>query len=299
MPEAPRAADRRPDPDALIALAAAEHRGRLKIFLGAAPGVGKTWEMLVPAKRQPPPGPGAGRCLAGVVETHGRAGTIAEAEGLPELPLRAVPYRGQILREFDLDGALARRPALLLVDELAHTNAPGSRHAKRWEDVAECVQAGLTVWATLNVQHLESLNDERGPDHWRAGDRDAARPGAGDGRRDRADRPAARGAAHPAAGGADLPRRQCAAGAGRVFQGGQSRVIAGDGVAPGGGPCGRGRAELDGPQRGHRAVAVQRAGAGAGGRGRFGGGGGPAGQAAWRRRCMRPGRCCMSSATRP
>ena len=157
MPEDPRAADRRPDPDALIALAAAEHRGRLKIFLGAAPGVGKTWEMLAQAKRQQAQGVDV---LAGVVETHGRAGTIGMLDGLPPLPLRAIPYRGQMLQEFDLDAALARRPGLLLVDELAHTNAPGSRHAKRWEDVAELVKAGLTVWATLNVQHLESLNDD-------------------------------------------------------------------------------------------------------------------------------------------
>ena len=157
MPEDARAADRRPDPDALIALAAAEHRGRLKIFLGAAPGVGKTWEMLAQAKRQQAQGVDV---LAGVVVTHGRAGTISMLDGLPELPLRAVAYRGQTLQEFDLDAALARRPGLLLVDELAHTNAPGSRHAKRWEDVAELVKAGLTVWATLNVQHLESLNDD-------------------------------------------------------------------------------------------------------------------------------------------
>jgi two-component system, OmpR family, sensor histidine kinase KdpD len=157
MPEDARAADRRPDPDALIALAAAEHRGRLKIFLGAAPGVGKTWEMLAQAKRQQAQGVNV---VAGVVETHGRAGTIAALEGLPELKLRSIPYRGQILQEFDLEAALARRPGLLLVDELAHTNAPGSRHAKRWEDVADLVKAGLTVWATLNVQHLESLNDD-------------------------------------------------------------------------------------------------------------------------------------------
>ncbi len=152
MPEAPR-----PDPDALLALAAAEGRGRLKVFLGAAPGVGKTWEMLSQARRRLAAGADV---LAGVIETHGRAGTIAEAEGLPTLPLRDVAYRGQTLREFDLDAALARRPAVLLVDELAHTNAPGSRHAKRWEDVAELVAAGLEVWATLNVQHLESLNDD-------------------------------------------------------------------------------------------------------------------------------------------
>ncbi len=97
---------------------------------------------------------------AGVIETHGRAETEAQIGTIPILPRRAVPYRGQTLQEFDLDAALARRPAILLIDELAHTNAPGSRHAKRWEDVAELVEAGLTVWATLNVQHLESLNDD-------------------------------------------------------------------------------------------------------------------------------------------
>jgi two-component system sensor histidine kinase KdpD len=149
--------DGRPDPDALIAAAAAEAKGRLKIFLGAAPGVGKTWEMLVQAKRRQVEGVDV---LCGVVETHGRAGTEAELKGLPVLPQREVAYRGQVLREFDVDAALTRRPGLLLVDELAHTNAPGSRHAKRWEDVLELVAAGINVWATLNVQHLESLNDD-------------------------------------------------------------------------------------------------------------------------------------------
>ena len=149
--------DGRPDPDALIAAAVAAESGRLKIFLGAAPGVGKTWEMLVQARRRQAEGVDV---VAGVVETHGRAGTIAQLDGLPALPLRTVSYRGQALQEFDLDAALARRPGLLLVDELAHTNAPGSRHAKRWEDVALLVRSGLTVWATLNVQHLESLNDD-------------------------------------------------------------------------------------------------------------------------------------------
>ena len=147
----------RPDPDALIAHAAAEAKGRLKIFLGAAPGVGKTWEMLVQARRRQAEGIDV---LCGVVETHGRAGTEAELAGLPVLPQREIQYRGQVLKEFDVDAALARRPGLLLVDELAHTNAPGSRHGKRWEDVAELVRAGLHVWATLNVQHLESLNDD-------------------------------------------------------------------------------------------------------------------------------------------
>ena len=98
--------------------------------------------------------------VAGVIETHGRTETEAQLGDLPVLPRRTVPYRGQTLEEFDLDAALARRPAILLVDELAHANAPGSRHAKRWEDVTELVEAGLTVWATLNVQHLESLNED-------------------------------------------------------------------------------------------------------------------------------------------
>ncbi len=150
--------DTRPDPDALIAAAAArEGRGWLKVFLGAAPGVGKTWEMLTQARRRQAEGVDV---LAGVIETHGRAETEAQVGGLCLLPRREVPYRSQTLQEFDLDAALQRRPGLLLVDELAHTNAPGSRHAKRWEDVQELVEAGLTVWATLNVQHLESLNDD-------------------------------------------------------------------------------------------------------------------------------------------
>jgi two-component system sensor histidine kinase KdpD len=149
----------RPDPDALLASLSREEepRGRLKIFLGAAPGVGKTWEMLSQARRRQDEGTDV---LAGIIETHGRAETEAQRRDLPELPRRDVAYRGQRLEEFDLDAALARRPGLLLVDELAHTNAPGSRHAKRWEDVAELLQAGITVWATLNVQHLESLNDD-------------------------------------------------------------------------------------------------------------------------------------------
>ena len=147
----------RPDPDALLAATAAEERGRLKVFLGSAPGVGKTWEMLAQAHRRMDEGVDV---LAGVIETHGRAGTEDQLRGILMLPAREVAYRGQVLREFDVDAALVRRPGLLLVDELAHTNAPGSRHAKRWEDVRELVAAGLHVWATLNVQHLESLNED-------------------------------------------------------------------------------------------------------------------------------------------
>ncbi|MBV9653801.1 MAG: sensor histidine kinase KdpD, partial [Acetobacteraceae bacterium] len=150
--------DNRPDPDALLAaLAKDEPRGRLKVFLGAAPGVGKTWEMLSQARRRRAEGIDV---VAGVIETHGRAETEAQVGELLVLPRRPIPYRGQRLEEFDLDAALARRPGLLLIDELAHTNAPGSRHAKRWEDVAELLEAGIAVWATLNVQHLESLNDD-------------------------------------------------------------------------------------------------------------------------------------------
>ncbi|HVO35872.1 MAG TPA: sensor histidine kinase KdpD [Gemmatimonadales bacterium] len=152
--------DRRPEPEALLAQVREEERratrGRLKIFFGAAPGVGKTYAMLEAARARAREGVDV---LVGVVETHGRPETAALLEGLPTLPRRAVEYRGIRLQEFDLDAALARRPGLLLVDELAHTNAPGSRHAKRWQDVEELLGAGISVYSTLNVQHLESLND--------------------------------------------------------------------------------------------------------------------------------------------
>ncbi len=147
----------RPDPDALLAAAGRTGKGRLKVFLGAAPGVGKTWEMLASAQQARAQGRDV---LIGIVETHGRAGTQGQIADLPLLPRSSIAYRGQVLAEFDVDAALARHPGLLLVDELAHTNAPGSRHNKRWEDVAELLEAGIDVWATLNVQHLESLNDD-------------------------------------------------------------------------------------------------------------------------------------------
>ena len=150
-------AETRPDPDALLATFQREQRGRLKVFLGAAPGVGKTWEMLAAANQKREAGVDV---VAGLIETHGRAGTNAEIGDLEILPRLAVPYRGQMLEEFDLDAALARRPVLLLIDELAHTNAPGLRHEKRWQDVKEILDAGgIDVWTTLNIQHLESLND--------------------------------------------------------------------------------------------------------------------------------------------
>ncbi|HEV7457348.1 MAG TPA: sensor histidine kinase KdpD [Roseococcus sp.] len=151
----PRDPDR-PDPDALLALAAREGRGRLKVFLGAAPGVGKTHEMLAEARRRRA---GGAEVLAGIIETHGRAETIAQVGDLPILPRARLEHRGQVLEEFDLDAALAARPQILLLDELAHSNALGSRHPKRWQDVEELRDAGIEVWTTMNVQHLESLSD--------------------------------------------------------------------------------------------------------------------------------------------
>ncbi|OZB41063.1 MAG: histidine kinase [Acidiphilium sp. 34-60-192] len=149
--------DQRPDPDALLAALVGAHRGRLKIFLGAAPGVGKTWEMLAAARQKRAEGIDV---LAGLIETHGRAETVAQLNDLPLLARKQVAYRGRVIEEFDLDAAIARRPALLLVDELAHTNAPGLRHSKRWQDVVDILEAGIDVWTTLNVQHLESVHDQ-------------------------------------------------------------------------------------------------------------------------------------------
>ncbi len=131
-------------------------RGSLKIFFGSAPGVGKTYAMLEEARALRKTGRDV---VVGVVETHGRAETGALLEGLEVIPRRPLSYRGQTLEEFDLDAVLARKPELVLVDELAHTNAPGSRHKKRWQDVNELLSSGIDVFATLNVQHLESLND--------------------------------------------------------------------------------------------------------------------------------------------
>lgn len=131
-------------------------RGRLKIFLGAAPGVGKTYEMLLTAKARAADGIDV---VAGVVETHGRKDTAALLEGIATIPRRVVVHNGQALEEMDLDAILARNPRLVLVDELAHTNAPGSRHPKRYMDVEELLAAGIDVLATLNIQHVESLND--------------------------------------------------------------------------------------------------------------------------------------------
>ena len=150
----------RPNPDALLAAiqseAAREKRGRLKVFLGMCPGVGKTYAMLEAAQRELK----AGRDLViGYVETHGRKETDALTAGLPLVPRKTSEHRGLALTEMDLDAVLARRPQLALVDELAHTNAPGSRHPKRWQDVNELLDAGIDVFTTLNVQHVESRAD--------------------------------------------------------------------------------------------------------------------------------------------
>src|SRR5205823_7278804 len=137
-------------------LEARQCRGKLKVFFGAAAGVGKTYAMLEAAREQRDDGVDL---VVGYVELHGRAETEALLRGLETLPRRTVEYRGATLQELDLDGALARKPALVLVDELAHTNAPGCRHAKRWQDVVELLDAGIDVDTTVNVQHVESLND--------------------------------------------------------------------------------------------------------------------------------------------
>ncbi len=146
----------RPNPDALLAEVQKDQRGRLKIFIGMAPGVGKTFEMLMAAQKKQRDGIDV---VAGLVETHGRKETMALVEGLSVLPRRSVEYEGRVLEEFDLDAMLRRKPQLALIDELAHSNVAGSRHPKRHQDVEELLDAGIDVYSTLNVQHVESLND--------------------------------------------------------------------------------------------------------------------------------------------
>ncbi|AZR27922.1 sensor histidine kinase KdpD [Xanthomonas vasicola pv. arecae] len=142
--------------DALIGELQREHGGRLTVFLGAAPGVGKTYAMLSRARERLRQGMDV---VAGVVETHGRSETAALLEGLPLLPRARVSYQGRMLEELDLDALLARKPRLALIDELAHRNVPGSRHERRWQDIVELLDAGIDVYTTVNIQHLESLND--------------------------------------------------------------------------------------------------------------------------------------------
>ena len=146
----------RASPDALLALAKKEGCGKLKIFLGAAPGVGKTYAMLASARSAKAEGRDV---VVGLVETHGRIETETLLQGLEILPRKPSVYRNLVVNELDLDAALARHPDLLLVDEYAHTNVSGSRHPKRWQDIEELLAAGIDVWTTLNIQHLESLND--------------------------------------------------------------------------------------------------------------------------------------------
>ncbi len=152
--------ERRPDPDLLLEQAREEEerrrQGKLTIFFGAAPGVGKTYAMLEAAREKRAEGTDV---LVGYVETHGRKETEALLGGLEVLPRRSIEYRGKLHQEFDLDAALARRPTIILVDEVAHTNVSESRHKKRWQDVIELLEAGIHVYTTVNVQHLESLND--------------------------------------------------------------------------------------------------------------------------------------------
>ncbi|WP_377293071.1 ATP-binding protein [Rhizobium sp. SG2393] len=156
MADDDRRDERRPDPDALLALADKDRRGKLTVFLGAAPGVGKTYAMLSRARRLKADGIDI---VVGLVETHGRSETAALIDGLEVLPRRRVPHRGRMLEEFDLDAALSRRPRIVIVDELPHSNPDDSRHPKRHQDIEELTAAGIDVWTALNIQHLESLAD--------------------------------------------------------------------------------------------------------------------------------------------
>src|SRR6476646_116808 len=150
--------DQRPSPEALLEAARREdsRAGKLRIFVGAAPGVGKTYSMLETARARRKDGYDV---VVGVVETHGRKETEALLDGLEIIPRRRIEYRGQWLEEMDIDAIIARKPQIVLVDELAHTNAPGSRHPKRCMDVEELLNRGINVYSAVNIQHIESLND--------------------------------------------------------------------------------------------------------------------------------------------
>src|SRR5258707_7371276 len=158
MVQARRDSEQRPSPEALLEAARAEESraGKLKIFVGAAPGVGKTYEMLQSAHARIKAGADV---VVGVVDTHGRAETEALLAGLEVLPRKRLTYKEQTLWKLDLDALIARRPQIALVDELAHTNAPGSRHPKRYLDVEELLSQGIDVYTAVNIQHIESLND--------------------------------------------------------------------------------------------------------------------------------------------
>jgi two-component system, OmpR family, sensor histidine kinase KdpD len=158
MPEPRRDPDQRPSPEALLEAAQREEAkcGRLKIFVGAAPGVGKTYEMLLAARARLKEGADV---VAAVVETHGRVETETLLDGIEIIPRKKLEYKGRTLEEMDLDAVISRQPDIALVDELAHTNVPGSRHPKRYLDIEELINHGITVYTTVNIQHIESLND--------------------------------------------------------------------------------------------------------------------------------------------
>ncbi|HEV3163588.1 MAG TPA: histidine kinase, partial [Isosphaeraceae bacterium] len=147
----------RPSPEQFLTLIRRQERGRLKVYIGSSAGVGKTYAMLREGNRLKQQGVDV---AIGLVETHGRAETAEQIGDLEIIPPREIEYRGVTLREMDLDAILERHPTVCLVDELAHTNAPGSRHAKRYQDVEELLRAGIHVITTVNIQHLESLYDE-------------------------------------------------------------------------------------------------------------------------------------------
>ncbi len=207
-----------------------DERGHLKVFIGMAPGVGKTYRMLQEGAAEADNGRDV---VVGYLESHGRAETVAQADGLEILPRRHLTYRGTPLEEMDLPAVLARRPELCLIDELAHTNAPGVEHEKRYEDVRDVLEAGIDVFSTVNVQHLESLNDQvtrlTGSTHAR----DDPRRGALGGRRGRAGRPDPRDAARAPARRQGLPPRARAGGAEQLLQDREPGGAARDGPAPG------------------------------------------------------------------
>jgi two-component system, OmpR family, sensor histidine kinase KdpD len=149
--------DTRPRPESFLDLIRREGRGNLKIFLGFAPGVGKTYRMLQEAHQLKQKGVDV---VVGIVDTHGRNDTEILLEGLTQIPPRKVNYKGHELFDMDMDAVLVRLPELVLIDELAHTNAPGGHNAKRWQDVEECLAMGINVMTTMNVQHIDSLNDD-------------------------------------------------------------------------------------------------------------------------------------------
>jgi two-component system sensor histidine kinase KdpD len=197
----------RPNPDELLAaIKSAEtkqKKGKLRLFFGMAAGAGKTYEMLKAAHEQLKAGVDV---VVGFVETHGRAETAALLEGLPILPRKKIEYRGTVLEEMDLEAVLTRKPALVLVDELAHTNVPGSRHLKRYQDLMDILYAGIDVYSTMNVQHLESRVDMVGAYHRGECPRNGPRLSLGSRRPDRTGRYHPPRTPQTIQGGKDLPQ---------------------------------------------------------------------------------------------